>query len=172
MSTTVKCSACGAVISVPGKNCQYCGAALFNLEQKSQETSPTGSLEEKVLELCKAGNFLEAIKIYKDATGKGLKESKDAVEALAQKNGIEKPKGCFIATACYGDFNASEVIVLRQFRDNYLLNRGWGKSFVKFYYAFSPPAARVLERSFFLKKIVRVIFLSPLVKAVQKGGNK
>ena len=35
----------------------------------------------------KKGNKLEAIKVYQQMTGSGLKESKDAVEALEQKLG-------------------------------------------------------------------------------------
>lgn len=45
---------------------------------------------------------------------------------------IEKPKaeqksGCFIATAVYGDSEASQIETLRSFRDNYLKNIAVGK---------------------------------------------
>ena len=36
----------------------------------------------------KQGNKLEAIKVYQQMTGAGLKESKDAVEALEKKLGV------------------------------------------------------------------------------------
>ncbi len=36
----------------------------------------------------KKGNKLEAIKVYQSMTGKGLKESKAAVDALASKLGV------------------------------------------------------------------------------------
>ncbi len=36
----------------------------------------------------KKGNKVEAIKVYRSLTGKGLKESKDAVDALASKLGV------------------------------------------------------------------------------------
>ena len=41
---------------------------------------------------------------------------------------------CYIATACYGDIYADEVITLRKFRDEYLDNTFFGKLFIKFYY--------------------------------------
>lgn len=52
---------------------------------------------------------------------------------------------CFIATAAYGDFNAPEVISLRNFRDHYLLKRMWGRFLVEIYYQTSPPVASYLE---------------------------
>ncbi len=42
------------------------------------------ALEEQVSSLARAGNKIEAIKRYREATGVGLKEAKDAVEALAR----------------------------------------------------------------------------------------
>ena len=46
--------------------------------------------------------------------------------------------GCYIATMAYGDYDHPQVMVLRQFRDDYLDKRDWGKQFIKYYYAHSP----------------------------------
>jgi len=49
-----------------------------------------------VVEFLRAGNVIGAIKQHRTATGLGLKESKDAVEAIARKYGITpQQKGCF-----------------------------------------------------------------------------
>ena len=51
----------------------------------------------------------------------------------------EKPKeGCYIATMLYGDYDHLRVLVLRNFRDNFLNKRNWGKKFIAYYYAHSP----------------------------------
>jgi hypothetical protein len=58
-------------------------------------------LKEQVRTLLLQGNKIEAIKIYREATGLGLKESKDAVEFIESElrgNGQLPPKtksGCF-----------------------------------------------------------------------------
>ena len=38
----------------------------------------------------------------------------------------------------YGDYNAPEVLVLRNFRDGILLESSFGKLFVRYYYRYSP----------------------------------
>lgn len=82
---------------------------------------------------------------------------------------IQKPKsGCFVATACYGDYNSEEVLVLREFRDNVLLNSLSGKIFVKFYYFISPPIAKFIEKSSILKTFIRKWFLSPIIRNLKK----
>jgi len=63
-------------------------------------------------------------------------------------------QGCFIATAAAGDANHSAVIQLRHFRDEVLLKFSIGRQFVHSYYQFSPAAARVIEQSAFLRRIV------------------
>ncbi|MEW5868761.1 MAG: hypothetical protein AB1894_05755 [Chloroflexota bacterium] len=44
-----------------------------------------GDLEEQVRNLLRKGNKVAAIKLYMDATRSGLKESKDAVDAIEQR---------------------------------------------------------------------------------------
>ncbi len=50
------------------------------------------SLEGQVLVLMQGQKKIEAIKLYRQQTGVGLKEAKDVVESLAAKYGIS-PKG-------------------------------------------------------------------------------
>jgi len=96
----------------------------------------------------------------------GIKE----VEEQYVQPTSEKPKsGCFVATACYGDYNASEVVVLREFRDNVLLNSSAGSLFVKFYYFVSPPIAKIIEKSSILKTIVRNGFLAPIIRKIKQN---
>ena len=69
---------------------------------------------------------------------------------------------CFIATAAYGSSLASKVVLLKQFRDRFLLTNGPGTAFVKMYYHYSPPFAHYLARHDWLRAVVRVL-LYPLV---------
>jgi hypothetical protein len=72
-------------------------------------------------------------------------------------------RGCFIATAAYGDRNAPEVIYLSTFRDNCLDQNVVGKRLIKTYYALSPPLAALISTSKLLQIAVRVIMLKPIV---------
>ncbi len=70
--------------------------------------------------------------------------------------------GCFIATAVYGSYEAPFVIILRQFRDQYLLTNEPGRWFVGQYYQYSPPAAEWIRNRETIKSIIRLM-LYPLV---------
>lgn len=74
---------------------------------------------------------------------------------------------CFIATAAYGSPVASEVFILREYRDEILLKNRAGQQFVALYYRLSPPLARVIGRTEILRKPIR-LFLSPLVWLIRK----
>jgi alpha-tubulin suppressor-like RCC1 family protein len=66
----------------------------------------------------------------------------------------KKPR-CFIATAAYGSSLDYHVAALRAFRDNYLLTNRAGRSFVDFYYRYSPPLARIIARHPALRAMTR-----------------
>ena len=70
--------------------------------------------------------------------------------------------GCFIATAAYGSLMAPYVKILCEFRDRILLPNRFGKSFVDFYYKYSPPAANFIAEHGDLRAMVRVA-LVPVV---------
>ena len=63
--------------------------------------------------------------------------------------------GCFIATAAYGSLMAPHVKILRDFRDNFMLDNPVGKSFVRFYYTYSPPLADFIAKHDNLRAVVR-----------------
>jgi hypothetical protein len=76
------------------------------------------------------------------------------------------PGGCFIATAAYGSDMAEEVLVLRQFRDQYLLKYSAGQKFVEMYYRYSPPLANYISKYDSLRAVIRwIIFV--LVAVIQ-----
>lgn len=80
------------------------------------------------------------------------------------KKGNKKEDGCFIATVCYGIYDAEEVLLLRHFRDHILLKYSPGIVFVKLYYFISPPLSKIIDRSLNTKFLLKRYFLNPLVK--------
>ena len=50
----------------------------------SEPASMTASEDPRVIELIQSGNQIQAIKLYRELTGVGLAEAKDAVDELAQ----------------------------------------------------------------------------------------
>lgn len=71
--------------------CRECGAALPTplAEEPAAEAVPEPSPEDaELLGLLNAGQKISAIKLYRERHGVGLKEAKDAVEALAAQHGI------------------------------------------------------------------------------------
>jgi hypothetical protein len=96
-------------------------------------------------------------------------------DAVARARELDKTipihKRCYIATAVYGDFDAPEVITLRQFRDEKLCKSTLGRVLISVYYTLSPPIANYLRKARTLNSIVKRI-LDRIVMKIKSGGNK
>jgi len=66
-------------------------------------------------------------------------------------------EGCFIATAVYGSYDCSEVLVLRKFRDTKMLNNRLGRTFVATYYTIGPWMAIFIRRGGLISKTLRIL---------------
>lgn len=73
---------------------------------------------------------------------------------------------CFIATASYGSKLAPQVQMLREIRDNTLLNTESGKIFMNgfntVYYSFSPQVAQLENENPLFKEAVK-LFITPMI---------
>ncbi|MEL7589090.1 MAG: CFI-box-CTERM domain-containing protein [Prolixibacteraceae bacterium] len=98
-----------------------------------------------------------------------IETPKTISKKAANKNGKQ---GCFIATACYGDYNSPEVLVFRRFRDETLVLSRLGRSVIKFYYRISPFLAKRIANSPFLKVVTRNIFLNPIKSIIERKSRK
>jgi hypothetical protein len=64
---------------------------------------------------------------------------------------------CYIATMVYGDYEASEVLVLRKFRDEVLNASLAGRMFIKYYYKYSPHFVEKFKNHKKINSIIKMI---------------
>lgn len=102
MSQTFHCPNCkGPLAYATGETvieCKFCGSSVvvpesLRARQADVAASAAGVLEQpealsQILAHLQAGRKIEAIKLYRNLTGQGLKESKDAVEQLQRGEAI------------------------------------------------------------------------------------
>ncbi len=124
----------------------------FILSETSKETIVT--YKESIIDaqLMESSPYTQEMRI--EATLKNLKYQS------------EFDSRCFIATAVYESSEAPEVIELRKYRDNVLMENLAGHLFVKVYYAVSPSISEILEKNRHLKRVGRV-FLDRIVKRIK-----
>jgi hypothetical protein len=71
----------------------------------------------------------------------------------------DNDSGCFIASAAYGSPVEPHVKLLREFRDNFLLNNYVRQAFIDLYYRCSPPLANFIAGHDALKSVVRWVIV-------------
>jgi len=94
----------------------------------------------------------------------------------SENESSEEGGGCLIATAAYGSELSPQVQLLREIRDNQLMNTESGSAFVSafnnVYYSFSPAIADMERESPIFKEIVKV-GLTPMISslAIMENAN-
>ncbi|MEO2200328.1 MAG: CFI-box-CTERM domain-containing protein, partial [Nitrosopumilus sp.] len=87
----------------------------------------------------------------------------------APQESSEEGGGCLIATAAYGSELAPQVQMLREIRDNQLMNTESGSAFMttfnELYYSFSPTIADMERESPIFKEIVKA-GLTPMISTL------
>lgn len=127
--------------------------------------------------LVRQGEKIKAIGKYREVTGLGLAEAKEAIEKYAAEIGVESDKatqqaksgGCYIATCVYGSYDCPQVWTLRRYRDNALAETWYGRTFIKTYYAISPSLVKCFGNTNWFKKVWRRI-LDHMVNDLQHKG--
>jgi len=76
---------------------------------------------------------------------------------LHSKYGRGGTSGCFIATAVFGSNEAAEVLVLREWKDKFLLSFFIGRVLVRAYYLISPHFVQPIEQSGMTKRLLRAV---------------
>ena len=92
MPTTLRCPACSAPLEIPAQHaatsrCPYCGVAVL-LSERPQGTQaatndPHAETIAEVVRILQAGHMIQAVKLYRERFGVGLKEAKDAVDQIS-----------------------------------------------------------------------------------------
>lgn len=80
------------------------------------------------------------------------------LEALRLQRKVQQPledDGCYIATMVYGDYEHPQVLVLRGFRDSFLAHSLLGRSFIRFYYKYSPSWVKALENNRLINQAIK-----------------
>jgi len=109
-------------------------------------------------------NQLKHICYWKDVRAAQAKSTARKVGSTISK---ATDGGCYIATMAYGDYEHPQVIELRNFRDNTLQSSFLGRSFIKFYYKYSPKLVELLRNRKAINRSIRTA-LDIVIKTIKK----
>ena len=103
MTRTFNCASCSAPLDFTGavtQKCEHCGSTVIAPHDMFYAANPApfddlASLKGRALKIAEvqrlihAGKKIEAIKVFREAFGTGLKEAKDAVEAIERGESVD-----------------------------------------------------------------------------------
>jgi hypothetical protein len=129
---------------------------------------PADTLEYFDAQITVSDMYSYRIRAFNPAAGPSAYAAEVTVEVQSQPaaGGGGGGGGCFIATAAYGSQLHPKVVILREFRDRYLLTSTWGRHLVAGYYRMSPPLASVVADNEVLRGVVRGA-LKPVIWVVE-----
>ncbi len=135
-------------------------------EEKSYTFAYNNLLDNFDNEITKFNKSLDSFKI--------LSQDNTIMEISTETLDEEKGGGCLIATATYGSELAPQVQLLREIRDNSLLNTESGtvfmKTFNEFYYSFSPIIADYERENPYFKEAVKLA-ITPMITTLSIMEN-
>lgn len=122
------------------------------------DTSPRyGDRQKKAAQ--KLATFLQFSPLHGEILRKARQFESSAKNPSAIKEFIklaDKSAGrCFVATACFFNSEAEEVLILRAFRDQYMAKNFFGKGFIFFYETVSPPIATFIREHEIPRRLLR-----------------
>ena len=138
-------------------------------EQKLYTFVYSNSIDNFENELSKFNESLNSFEILSQQSSES-KSSEKIINEQSEENG----GGCLIATAAYGSELSPQVQLLREIRDNQLLNTEAGTSFMNtfndVYYSFSPTIADMERESPLFKEAVK-LGLTPMLSSLSIMEN-
>src|SRR5579883_2583994 len=91
------CRFCNRLNPEGNDRCENCGAWIETEAKPRPDAPKTGEaaeipadLQEQIRSLMAQGRKIEAIKVYREALGAGLKDAKDAVEAIGSGSVVQE----------------------------------------------------------------------------------
>jgi len=113
-------------------------------------------------------NKKERNEIIKRNSGKSDFDNVITINLTSTKQKSKKQQsGCFVATTVYGNYNHPNVLLLRKFRDKYLLRKKIGRIFISLYYHFGFIFSSLIENKVGIKKLIMNL-LDNFIKVLNK----
>ena len=105
--------------------------------------------------------FINKIKELESGVGKySSYKARGEFNTASGRTTIEAKKGCYVATAVYGNEFHPNVLILKKFRDETLMRSALGRLFCRSYYMVSPSLSNHFHKgllSVFCRKFLNVI---------------
>jgi hypothetical protein len=89
-----RCEECGTWLSQDADPAASTGTSSAGRQTTAATGPPVSEFDSEVLALLTSGKKIDAIKFYRETKGTGLKEAKEAVEALGERHGVPRGSGC------------------------------------------------------------------------------
>ena len=146
--------------------------------EKSTSSEELDGLKSEIAELRKMLEEEQSVLVEENPPEKVVETNSITSESEEMQSEIitseEKGGGCLIATATYGSELAPQVQLLREIRDNSLLQTVSGTSFMTgfndFYYTFSPTIADWERESPIFKEVVKLA-ITPMISTLSLMEN-